>query len=311
MIFYDEVMKTKNKQNGLLLLHEYLFEKIRAFIHLGRPAEAVRPIVLSLIGSLLVSSSHFNLARFFLLALSLLFFSVSIVAFNDLADYAIDTANRVRNPLTTSLLNRKEVALFSFLCVVLSFLFSLSLRSFAITACLALSFFLGLLYSHKKTRWSHSIPLSIFCISLGTVASPLLMGSFLSGAKENALFVPFSFFIIVLSIPLASYKDFRDIRGDSRDGKRTLFTCHRPDDVLLALLLLSGLFLVSFVFFLHQEGFSISAIALWSLLLVLLQARIFAAKERLVRIALIRLLFYSFNLFLLQLALMLVFPNAS
>lgn len=146
-------------------------------------------------------------------------------ALNDFADYEIDKINLKKSserPLLDNTISRKELIYVALGVVLFAILGSIYLGRNAIILTSAM-ILLNVAYSIKPIAISHRGVLAISLLPLGYVLYPVLLGIWANDMKID-------FSMQVLTLILGLYlqfvsriilKDFRDVKGDKKFGKKT------------------------------------------------------------------------------------------
>lgn len=152
-------------------------------------------------------------------------FSTSV---NDLADEEIDKINLLGNaerPLVNKQTNRSFLWRLSTATALLCILLSFSLGVWAIATTIA-ALILSYIYSMPPLRVSYRGILATLLLPIGYVLFPVALAVFIHGPRLQhndflivaALYISFAGRIIL--------KDFRDVKGDTKFGKRTFIVRH-------------------------------------------------------------------------------------
>lgn len=217
-----------------------LMSKIRSYIRIGRPSDAVRPMLFFLLGVLVVGKGPVLLP-----ILSLFFLSMAVVAYNDICDYDIDRISNKQRPLMHHM-SIWEAQLLAMVYAIIS----LILLPWPIFPYWLIIAFLGFAYSRWKL--SYDPFLAAIILILCNIVLPLFAGeaSITHGLPVNHTVLIFAAFFALLSFCVGPYKDYKDIEGDRGVGKRTFFTMFKQRDVVFALTIGSTVVLGLFIWWL-------------------------------------------------------------
>ncbi|HVF33448.1 MAG TPA: UbiA family prenyltransferase [Acidimicrobiales bacterium] len=152
-------------------------------------------------------------------------FLVAAVAVNDLADADIDAVNlpgRADRPLVAGTATRRDLVVTAVVAATTSLAAAVVLRP-AAAIVVAGGLVLALAYSTRPIRLSDRGALTALLLPLGYVAVPFLVG--LPGAPSLRDLVLLAGLALGF-IGRILLKDFRDVEGDTRYGKRTFLVRH-------------------------------------------------------------------------------------
>jgi 4-hydroxybenzoate polyprenyltransferase len=232
----------------IILINKYLKKKISSYIEIGRPSDALRPILIFILGYILVKNSIDNISILWA-SLSILFLSMHTVVYNDLSDYSIDKINKSKRPLqrkAISFLEAKYLSIFYFLISFIFILFNIILIHYWLFL-----FLIGYFYSNNKFRFSHNFFLAPLILILGNIIIPIIMGSSLSFNSYfyiNQEIIKLLIMLIIMFLSIGVYKDYKDIKGDKYDNKKTLFTLFNSRKIIKIIIFLTTM---SFILFLY------------------------------------------------------------
>ncbi len=161
--------------------------------------------------------------QFILIIIILSSWYINATTINDLADYKIDQINLKGvsdRPLANNKVDRKKIIRLNFLSAVIAIIFSflLDIRiGFLVAFCLILNY----AYSLPPTKVSYRGALAPLLLPIGYVLLPFLVGvwSINSTLTKNGWYILVALYISFIGRIIL--KDFRDIKGDKKYGKRT------------------------------------------------------------------------------------------
>jgi len=196
--------------------------KFLSLLELGRPWNGSISGIIALLGCFLVSKEPLSLFDAIRIFLSFLFLWMGGAIINDLQDINIDKINMPFRPLQSGRVTLSEARTFSFLLYVGGLLLALSL-GFNFFALFLLFFVLTVFYSVPPISLQRRGVLSNFTMAIVFVFIPAVTGAvFVYGLVNFSVF--FWMAILCLTILFGFcliMKDFKDIRGDKRHGKKT------------------------------------------------------------------------------------------
>jgi 4-hydroxybenzoate polyprenyltransferase len=275
-------------------VHASLAKKVRAYVQIGRPSDALRPLLFILLGvALQLQHIPFNRQLATLLA-SFFFLSLAIVAYNDIQDIRIDRKTNTRRPLVQGTLSVREVKSFMYVCTLCSFALILLSSSIAIAAWILIAL-LGFLYSYPKIRLSHHVLFAPLTLLLCTIIIPTLLGALSTQQSIHTAVYIYTLFFTLLFISIGSYKDFKDEKSDKKDGKRTLLSYMNRRRLTQANIIASALLCAAFSLYTHSI-----LISVFSLMLIVTQLLLFTHKQQK---RIIQVIWIEANLFVLALIL--------
>jgi 4-hydroxybenzoate polyprenyltransferase len=202
-----------------------MITRIRLLLLLARPAVIVLLMMFAATGVAQAgrAAGPLLLVRVLLTVTAFLLFSV---AWNDLADEAIDRVNLPgRRPLTAGAATRSEFVVIGAVSGILALAASATLgwRALIVTAVgLALS--AG--YSLRPVRLADRGAVASMMLPACYVAVPYLIGLLLRGHRVTAVDLALAGALYLGFIGRILLKDFRDVRGDALFGKRTYLVRH-------------------------------------------------------------------------------------
>lgn len=166
--------------------------------------------------------------RLIIAALSLTAWYAAGTAINDIDDFEIDKINlkgAPTRPLANDKISLKNLKLFAAISMITALILAALLGVYPL-----LIFMIGLLlnwqYSRKPLHLSHRGIWAPLLLPLGYVAFPYLFGIFaynLSFLHQDAIILAACYLSFIGRIIL---KDFRDVEGDTKFGKRTFLVRH-------------------------------------------------------------------------------------
>jgi 4-hydroxybenzoate polyprenyltransferase len=193
--------------------------QLKSFLKFARPQIIVTCVALVILGSLL--SGTFNIK--ILLALVLVTFAiVHANSINDYSDRQIDEINLRHakdRPLVTGDLSDKEFWLFHYGSAVATLILSIffGVPAIILTITLIISDYI---YSLKPIRLTDRTLISPLVLAFWYTYYPLSLG-FWSANRQNAYPWMLSIGIFLAFVARMLLKDFRDIKGDKKFGKKT------------------------------------------------------------------------------------------
>jgi 4-hydroxybenzoate polyprenyltransferase len=202
-----------------------MITRIRLVLLLARPAVIVLLMMFAVTGAAQagMSASPLVLFRVLLTVTAFLLFSV---AWNDLADEAIDRVNLPgRRPLTTGAATRSEFVVIGVVSGVLALAASGSLGwRVLIVTTVGLALSAG--YSLRPVRLADRGAVASMMLPACYVAVPYLIGLLPRGHRVTADDLALAGGLYLGFIGRILLKDFRDVRGDALFGKRTFLVRH-------------------------------------------------------------------------------------
>ncbi|MDE1878774.1 MAG: UbiA prenyltransferase family protein [Thaumarchaeota archaeon] len=168
---------------------------------------------------LLVSGVKFpDLALMSRLFASVYFLALATYLYNDLTDYEVDQVN-YKNEKNTKVRERKQISKITVIFFALSSILSFSINiDTGFLSLIAIT--LAIFYSHPRTHFKNIFILKTVITGLGGVIASLMGATAAGNISDLALIsslVTFLFYFI--NGPL---NDIRDIKGDSKGGRRTI-----------------------------------------------------------------------------------------
>lgn len=244
----------------LRIIHYYILLSLG--IYLGIHVSGKTPI-----GSL------FDLMSFVSLFLSFLFAGLFSVWENDEVDVEIDKKSNKDRPLAKNIFNITEwINLkYLFLFISLNFAFLNGLYSFVFILLFILIYHI---YSAPPLRLKKFIGISSLLIASNALLT-ILMGFFLSSGTEDlsAFPVKYIFGILVIFILAENVKNIKDIKGDKKEGIKTLPVIfgEKNGKLITGILLFFSVIIVPFIILFNLYTFS--AAVFFGLILFLLTNR--------------------------------------
>lgn len=211
---------------GMVWLWLYDSKILKGLIKSLRSFRAVQIVAIFLFGFLLARPNLFSLTGFdfFLLILAgfaLIFYWLSVVLFNDLADFKGDLINDRDRALPSGKLSLAEAKFFAWLFLILSLLAGWAV-SYVLFIAILFRAGLGHLYSFNPFRLKKIPFVSTFVLALAAFSTIL----------AGFLFVPgrtvYEFPIKIALLSLAAFtlgfnaKDIKDYEGDKAEGIKTI-----------------------------------------------------------------------------------------
>ena len=197
-------------------------------IVLGRPWNGIIIGLFSILGFIFLGGNV-------LLTILVLFFCFFLqyfagTTFNDLYDFYSDKINMPYRPLESGVITSNEAKILAITLYVISLTFSW-LFSFYIFLGVLAFFILSLLYSIIPFRLVSRGFLGNLTLATVTIFIPTITGAIVA---SQSIFLPFEFVLYVLYFTLffaffSILKDFKDVTGDSKSGKKTFVVVHGID----------------------------------------------------------------------------------
>jgi 4-hydroxybenzoate polyprenyltransferase len=202
-----------------------MISRIRLLLLLARPAVVVLLMMFAAIG--LTQAGHpasaLTLGRALLVVTAFLLFSV---AWNDLADEAIDRVNLPgRRPLTTGAATRSEFVVIGVVSGVVAVAVSASL-GWPVLAVTVAGLGVSAAYSVRPVRLADRGAIASMVLPACYVAVPYLIGLLAARHRVTADDLALVGGLYLGFIGRILLKDFRDVRGDALFGKRTFLVRH-------------------------------------------------------------------------------------
>lgn len=199
--------------------------KIGAFLELSRPWNGIVMFMMTLIGIFFITTT-FPLILSFLAAISFLIIYMAGTTLNDISDFEIDKINMPYRPLQSGRINKKESWIFSGILYSIS-LFTAFLLSFSFLLIVVLFAIISFLYSMPPILLSRKSFIGNLTLAIVSILVPVYGGSVLA---SDSFTMPQTFWYNFLSLTLlfafvVIVKDFKDIFGDKKEGKKT-FAVH-------------------------------------------------------------------------------------
>jgi len=255
----------------LLELHRLTSGKIEAYVRIGRPADAVRPVLFLFLGAAIATGELTGGRPLWMGALSLVALSIAVVIFNDIQDLEIDRISNPHRPLPSGNLGILEAGMLGVAYLVISLVAITAVGVLGFTYWVAL-FLIGFLYSAPKIRLSHNLFTAPLCLVAANIVIPLLMGygiaidSFLLPREPVQYVIWFS----VIVLPIGALKDLKDTAGDAADRKTTLLKYVSPRRLTGCVALVSTLVIFAFEIWRYGIGAFSGPEAVAAILLVAL-----------------------------------------
>lgn len=190
---------------------------------------------------------------------------INATALNDFADYEIDKINIKKNnerPLLSKMLSRNEMIYIAFAAGMLAILLSsvLGLKAVWLTIIFIV---LNAAYSLKPIAISHRGVLAIILLPLGYVLFPFVLGFWAAGYTVTLLGIGLIAGFHLQFLSRIVLKDFRDVKGDKKFGKKTFLLVFGKGVVCLTAqtALIIGFMLLVIVFY-NQLKYSFAGLAL-------------------------------------------------
>ena len=152
---------------------------------------------------------------------------MSATAFNDVSDFEIDKLNIPKDnsrPLMTMGVTKRQLTIFAYSSLFAAFAFAILVSPIYILFVLS-GIVLSVFYSLKPVRISYRGILAVLWLPLSYVVLSFMGGSLINGGLNSyslkillALYISFIGRIIL--------KDFRDVKGDKKFGKKTFLVRH-------------------------------------------------------------------------------------
>lgn len=146
---------------------------------------------------------------------SMLFLAAFGYALNDYYDVRSDSINKPSRPIPSGTLSRKSVLELAFLCLFVSALFALRLKTDLKVALIGMAALVWLYSAYAKHT---GLPGNILVSFLA--GSTLLFGGFTAGYVRPTLFPALLAFLS--NLPREILKDVQDVRGDFLEGKHSV-----------------------------------------------------------------------------------------
>ncbi|HEY7324717.1 MAG TPA: UbiA family prenyltransferase [Streptosporangiaceae bacterium] len=202
-----------------------MITRIRLVLLLARPAVIVLLMMFAVTGVAQAGApaSPLVLFRVLLTVTAFLLFSV---AWNDLADEAIDRVNLPgQRPLTTGAATRSEFIVIGVVSGVVALAASATL-GWAVLLVTAIGLVLSAAYSVRPVRLADRGAVASIMLPACYVAVPYLIGLLAPGHRVTADDLALAGGLYLGFIGRILLKDFRDVRGDALFGKRTFLVRH-------------------------------------------------------------------------------------
>lgn len=202
-----------------------MITRIRVVLLLARPAVIVLLMMFAVTGVAQAGApvSPLVLFRVLLTVTAFLLFSV---AWNDLADEAIDRVNLPGlRPLTTGVATRSEFIVIGVAAGAVALAASATL-GWAVLLVTAFGLVLSAAYSVRPVRLADRGAVASIMLPACYVAVPYLIGLLARGHRVNANDLALAGGLYLGFIGRILLKDFRDVRGDALFGKRTFLVRH-------------------------------------------------------------------------------------
>ena len=184
-------------------------------------------ILYYLVGYLIFDTSNIsNLKlslKFCLSAMVIALWYINGTSLNDYADQEIDKINLKKTherPLLEKAVSRKQILVVSVFSAAMSLIFSLMISKEVMLVTTAF-IFLNIIYSLKPFEVSHKGELAILLLPLGYVVFPILLGVYSTGNTLNSFAIVLICALYLQFISRIILKDYRDVKGDARFGKKT------------------------------------------------------------------------------------------
>jgi len=184
-------------------------------------------IVFEAVGFFAVRPTKNITIDFILIALVLACSYMSATAFNDVSDYEIDKLNIPKDnsrPLMVMNVSKKQLTIFAYSALIASVIFAAAVSPIYVLFAIS-GIILSACYSLKPFRMSYRGILAALWLPLSYVVFSFMGGALVNGGLSSlsskiliALYVSFIGRIIL--------KDFRDVKGDKKFGKRTFLVRH-------------------------------------------------------------------------------------
>ena len=187
---------------------------------LGRPWNGIVIGMFSLLGYLLAGGNEIYSAVFLFLAFFLQYFGGTIL--NDLSDLKSDEINMPFRPLSTKVISTNQAKFVFIASYISSFLISLYF-SFNLFIGTFLFFLITMLYSVPPFRLVGRGFLGNISLGVVSIFVPAMTG-FAVGKNIFTMSEALLFFFVFLTLFFSFFyliKDFKDLEGDKKSGKKT------------------------------------------------------------------------------------------
>lgn len=152
---------------------------------------------------------------------------MSATAFNDVSDFEIDKLNIPKDnsrPLMTMNISKKQLTIFAYSFLITSIILSLLISPIYIFYALS-GIFLSVFYSIKPFAISHRGILASLWLPLSYVVLSFVGGASINGGL-NSFSIKILIALYISFIGRIILKDFRDVVGDKKFGKKTFLVRH-------------------------------------------------------------------------------------
>ncbi|MBO0824187.1 MAG: UbiA family prenyltransferase [Actinobacteria bacterium] len=204
---------------------QQMITRIRLVLLLARPAVIVLLMMFAATGVAQtgLAAEPMNLVRVLVTVTAFLLFSV---AWNDLADEAIDRVNLPgQRPLTAGVATRSELVVIGLVSGAIALAVGTTLGwPVLVVTCAGLALSAG--YSLRPVRLAERGAVASMVLPACYVAVPYLIGLLTGGHRVTAGDLALAGGLYLGFIGRILLKDFRDVRGDALFGKRTFLILH-------------------------------------------------------------------------------------